>query len=63
MGAGTNTKGYGGLLFFDSLVEKADVSVYLSDTRMSPTLAQKRVIPLQFRMPSAQCLLSLLQPG
>lgn len=35
MGAGTNTKGYGGLLFFNSLIEKADVSVYLSHIWMS----------------------------
>lgn len=30
MGAGTNAEGYGSLLFFDGLVEKADVAIYLS---------------------------------
>lgn len=42
MSARTNTKGYGGLLLFDSLIEKADVPVYLSYTRMSDTQAGKR---------------------
>lgn len=40
MGARTNAKGYGSLLFFYSLVEKADVAVYLY-TRMSDRKAGK----------------------
>lgn len=44
MGAGTNAKGYGSLLFFNSLVEKADVTIYLSHARawMSDTKAGMR---------------------
>ena len=41
MGAGTNTKGYGSLLFLNSLVEKADVAIYLSHEHTSRINAGK----------------------